>query len=901
MSPTTSTPDPLDDCRWTISGPLSKLPIEMLPSIFDFLPPRDLLALLRAFPMFAQTVTRKIAHIEEDGISILHLLAATSDKTGDSDVALLDKLPENSNPMGAKGNSPLSHAILSKNERAMEALLRRKDVDATSCCPLLGNQTPLIYVILQEEKKIIDFLLDREGVNVAQPNPCGRTPLSYAAEKGDAVLTKRLLPHYTDIGHVDDEGRAAISYAAAAGSNEVVELLLSQHGANADQVDEGGITPLLYAYAAGSKEVAELLLSQHGVNANRTGRGGWTPIFFACYGGSKEIVELLLSQDNVKADQADAGGCTPIFFACCRGSKEVVELLLSQDGVEADQADGDGRTLLSYAAENGNKEVVELLLSQDNVKADQADAGGFTPLSYAVEEQHEEVVRLLTKPDLYPGGKDDYCQEPLLSRAVGKGNEKIVELLLPRPNVDAETRTSSNRLALFSAVKKGSAAMVKLLLLQPNVHADERDDMGRTPLSYAAERGVESVARLLLDEYSVSAHSRCHRGKSPLGYAAASGNAEVISLLLNRGREADLGDDVSMSLVALAQHHPETLVPELVHDGNTDVNYADDYGNTALFWASKSGSTPLVELLLSHPNINIDKPVFYQTPLVEAIREEHEDTVMLLLKHGADPHSRFIIDDLDPFHDLPLVHAARRRSPRVVRLLLDCYNKKSNKATSDFCLGLYHAVTSARPQAVKMLLDQLNGRVPMPEGRLLRQLPMLSELVRTQFARIHSYRTEAQRQVLCYGHRRNHELVVNTMLGNRDDELANMDKESPFYIALRCQVFVAQMLLDRADAGPGWSRYHFPWSESRATFAEYEDIVRKLLARRDEQTAQLRRDNLTPLPWAAADPELESYFHVVWHLLHAPQPAVNIVDRYGLTELLYALGGGRRMDTTWLF
>ncbi|KID97216.1 Ankyrin repeat protein, partial [Metarhizium majus ARSEF 297] len=712
MSPTTSTPDPLDDCRWTISGPLGKLPIEMRRAILDFLPARLLLALLYAIPPFERMVgSRHVAHTEKNGISILHLLAKTSDKTRALDLAFLYKMLANSavdaNPICAQGNSPLAHAIFSKNEKATEALLKREDVDANSWFPLLEYQTPLIYAIEREEKRLIDLLLDGEGVNVAEPNASGRTPLSYAAEKGDVALTNRLLPRYTDtdIGHADNMRRKAIHYAAAAGSKEVVELLLSQDGVDADHEDDIGQTPLLEAVRAGN----------------------------------------------------------------------------------------------------------------------------------------EEVIRLLVNPDLYRGGQDDYCAEPLLFAVAKKGNENIVELLLPRPNVDARTRTSSNQCALIRAAGFCSLAVVKLLLSQPGVHADEPGICDRTPLSFAAQYGRESVARLLLEEYSVRAHSRSRSNMTPLDYAAASGQVEMVNLLLGHVKEEDLEDKGSELLVLLARKSPTLLAPKLVHASRTDVNYAGKDGYTALFWASQSGSTPLVELLLSHPNINIDKtPEYCNTPLLEAIEQGHEDIALLLIKRGAHCergptrwrdktdtpltvaiqwerervveqilHLGVSMETENPFSELPLADAIGRKKPRIVKLLLDYYSKKTDEATSDLCVGLYYAVGLLQPQVVQMLLGLLNGRVPKPEGCLLKNLPMLSSLLRRRFDDVFGYSTSLH-GVKGYGARkRQHQLVVKAMLGIRDDELANEDKKSPFYIALRCQVFVAQMLLDRADGGPDWSCYHF--------------------------------------------------------------------------------------------
>eukprot|EP00281_Chroomonas_sp_CCMP1168_P023113 CAMPEP_0206233448 /NCGR_PEP_ID=MMETSP0047_2-20121206/11995_1 /ASSEMBLY_ACC=CAM_ASM_000192 /TAXON_ID=195065 /ORGANISM="Chroomonas mesostigmatica_cf, Strain CCMP1168" /LENGTH=449 /DNA_ID=CAMNT_0053657333 /DNA_START=37 /DNA_END=1384 /DNA_ORIENTATION=+ len=69
--------------------------------------------------------------------------------------------------------------------------------------------------------------------------------------------------------------------------------------------------------------------------------------------------------------------------------------------------------------------------------------------------------------------------------------------------------------------------------------------------------------------------------------------------------------------------------------GGSDVNAADQFGQTVLVWAAYTGTPEMAELLLesgADPNIGRNPPLHY------AARFGRATMVQLLLKHGADPH-----------------------------------------------------------------------------------------------------------------------------------------------------------------------------------------------------------------------------------------------------------------------
>jgi hypothetical protein len=76
----------------------------------------------------------------------------------------------------------------------------------------------------------------------------GRTPLSYAVERGNEEVVKLLLGHPgVEADSKDIYGRTPLSYAAEEGNEEVVKLLLGRPGVEADSKDVYGGSPLSYA------------------------------------------------------------------------------------------------------------------------------------------------------------------------------------------------------------------------------------------------------------------------------------------------------------------------------------------------------------------------------------------------------------------------------------------------------------------------------------------------------------------------------------------------------------------------------------------------------------------------------------------------------------------------------
>lgn len=297
-----------------------------------------------------------------------------------------------------------------------------------------------------------------------------RTLLLYAAKAGHEAVIKLLLGlKQVDIDSEDSQGLTPLSWAAANWNPSITKLLL-EHGASMEAKNRRGLTPLLWAAEKGRGPMAKLLLGHGADREAKDTYGGRTPLALAAANGNRAIVQLLLDR-GAELEVADASGRKPLVLAAAYGREAIVKLLLKK-GADLETKDNYKRTPLIWAAMNGHGAVVQLLLNHVANK-EAKDSSGRTPLLRASENGHEAVVRLLLSHSATLEAKDNSNLTPLLC-AAEKGHEAVVQLLLNH-GANQEAKDSSGRTPLELAVAEGRKAVIPLLL-KKGAKLEARDD-----------------------------------------------------------------------------------------------------------------------------------------------------------------------------------------------------------------------------------------------------------------------------------------------------------------------------------------------------------------------------------------------------------------------------------------
>ena len=202
-------------------------------------------------------------------------------------------------------------------------------------------------------------------------------PIHDAIMNGNIDEVQWQLDAGVDVNEESSKGLTPLHYAASAGHNDIVELLI-ERGANVNATDSGkGATPLDYAHWRDHEEVIETLNAH---NAQREHEKGGKGI-----GQSSLIHDAALDGDIDEVQrQLDAGvdpnlksskGATPLFYAVYGGHLEIVELLITR-GADVNALYLNGNSVLDQAHDYDDQEMVELLEAHGAEVADKVSGKG---------------------------------------------------------------------------------------------------------------------------------------------------------------------------------------------------------------------------------------------------------------------------------------------------------------------------------------------------------------------------------------------------------------------------------------------------------------------------------------------------------------------------------------------
>jgi hypothetical protein len=121
----------------------------------------------------------------------------------------------------------------------------------------------------------------------------------------------------------------------------------------------------------------------------------------------------------------------------------------------------------------------------------------------------------------------------------------------------------------------------------------------------------------------------------PLDVAVRQAQVDMVELLLANGAKFH-GQEMAQAAFASNPKQTLAMITALLKAG-AEVNSRDEYGSTALSWASYRGNKDLVKLLLAQPGIKLDETnLDGETALMVAAENGYSEIVEMLLKAGAN-------------------------------------------------------------------------------------------------------------------------------------------------------------------------------------------------------------------------------------------------------------------------
>ncbi|PPQ81894.1 hypothetical protein CVT26_014323 [Gymnopilus dilepis] len=411
----------------------------------------------------------------------------------------------------------------------------------------------------------------------------------------------------------------------------------------------------------------QLLLSHQETDINAKNYRGNTALHVICdcadVGGYKqEVVEAILSHPEVDVNARNNDSDTALDLLCKRGSLGPAKLLLSHPGigiaihafpiifsepwvaqfeeyarslichpcVDVNEKGGNGNTVLHLICDWGAspcqstpflERIFELLISA-GIDPNIQGYHGWTALQKAFSHNSINIVPLLLK---IPGLEVD-PKDPLLRNIVRRAGQL--------------QRAKAENPQWYMGIIRG--------LLSKGLDVNAQDNDGQTALHYACALGLQDIVELFLSDLSgrIAVNVRDHKGKTALHLAQKNGHREIVFLLReheDRRAPTILTIMASAGRRCWSDHNKKSgyrvfemgAITDLLSKG-ADINAQDEHGMTALHWACSLGFHSIVELLLSYPDIDVNrKTILYEAlPLHLASPKNYPAILSLFQKAG---------------------------------------------------------------------------------------------------------------------------------------------------------------------------------------------------------------------------------------------------------------------------
>ncbi|KAJ5769467.1 hypothetical protein N7520_004026 [Penicillium odoratum] len=421
----------------------------------------------------------------------------------------------------------------------------------------------------------------------------GISPLSKATSEW-RVLDKLLQHEGIDLNICNPDGRTSLFSAIKCPQTDSLKLLISQ-GAVLDHRDNKGRTPLSLAAELGRLDHLEILVESN-ADINSTDSKSWTPLFWAVSRQHHETLKYLLSNQNVDIDHQDSNARTLLEIAVETRNIENIKCLIDAKAKDG-QIIGIERDLLIWAIFQRDIETVQHFLKVDESLANHR-VKGRTPLSMATELGDVGITRLLidAKADVHAL---DEIRWPILSNWLFETYLPPDEILQQVDHFSANYQPTKQPPLLLAAEFR--CVEILQLLLSVNANVNSTDAKGLTALAWAVEKRHDAAVKILLEIPGIYLDSRDLAGKTPLIMAATLGETNILNQLLNSNAAINSEDNEKCTSLswAVANGHEQT-VDLLLRISDVCVDHQDGRGRTPFSQAAERGFIRIMHLLIEN-------------------------------------------------------------------------------------------------------------------------------------------------------------------------------------------------------------------------------------------------------------------------------------------------------------
>ena len=397
-----------------------------------------------------------------------------------------------------------------------------------------------------------------------------------------------------------------------------------------------------------------------------------------------------------------------------------------------------------------------------------------------------------------------------------------------------------------------------------HLEVNARDELfGRTPLMYSCKQGHAEITRRLLFR-GAGINDVSKRGDTALSEAIHGNREEVLKILISHKGIAvnavHTAEQNRTGLMLAASQGQSNIVEMLLSHSDIDVNFQDSNGDTALGLAAEAGSKETIQALLRKTTIDINRVNDRGwSALYIAAKEDSQESVELLLENNADSSRK----DKD-FQATAILRATDFGWYGVVDLMLN-YQSVDIQCTDMNGRGLFHSASAnGHTEIVKLLanLEELDpnsqdkdGCTPLHDASRVGSLEVVQALIEIGVAKEtkdHHGRTPFQ--VAC----ENGNVDIASLLAGKS--FTELESSLPIWALVKSSHsgLVTQAIAERKrdvferDPESGYTAVHW------AVIQDEIGVLRMLLDETDLSPNSTDKIHRTPLHLAAINNRLEA-------------------------------------------
>jgi ankyrin repeat protein len=250
------------------------------------------------------------------------------------------------------------------------------------------TQTHRIVLGLSFQSLEEELILHPEDIDMQ--DVMGRTPLAWAAARGDTHAVVTLLGHGADPNIIDVQISGPVSNAAARGHTACVRLLL-EAGAHPDPPVPHGVkkgSPLNVAARNATEVLLLKTLLDFGADIESSGMDGLTALIHVSRNDNASFT-LLLLEYGADVNATSVTGATPLTAAITHNSHNVLRLILDRWQEYSDCPRLQAPNLIQVVALYADIETIQILATMDHLQVRHDKA-------YAIDDFD---TRLRQRPD----------------------------------------------------------------------------------------------------------------------------------------------------------------------------------------------------------------------------------------------------------------------------------------------------------------------------------------------------------------------------------------------------------------------------------------------------------------------------------------------------------------------